>query len=60
MHKLANSSEHPPKKMKVLADSDTTSDCVDTIVSVCKQIRTSIAKWVRSQSCDVLKNLKEN
>ena len=49
MHKLPNSSENPSKKMKVLADSDTASDCVDTILSVCNQIRTNIAKWVRSQ-----------
>ena len=61
--KLANFSKPLSKKIKASVkaeDSDTDSECIDTIASVSKQIRSSIAKWVRSQSCIVLKHLKEN
>ena len=61
--KLANFSKPLSKKIKASVkaeDSDTDSECIDTIASVSKQIRACIAKWVRSQSCIVLKHLKEN
>ncbi len=58
--KLTNSSKPLSKKMKALVDSDSDLECTDTIVSVSKQVRACIAKWVRSQSCIMLKNLKEN
>lgn len=60
---LTNFSKPLSKKVRASVkaeDSDTDSECIDTIVSVSKQIRASILKWVRSQSCIVLKNLKEN
>ena len=61
--KLANFSKPLFKKIKASVkaeDSDTDSECIDTIASVSKQIGASIAKWVRSQSCIVLKHLNEN
>ena len=44
------------KKPKLSTDSDTDSE---SIFSVSQQIRASIAGWVRKQSIDQLKNLRE-
>ena len=45
------------KKPKLSTDSDTDSE---SIFSASQQIRANIAGWVRKQSIDQLKNLKEN
>ena len=44
-------------KPRISTDSDTDSE---SVISVSPQIRTSIAIWIRQQSRDKLKSLKEN
>ena len=55
-----SNSTYPPSKSPRIAEEDIQSEPAPSVSKVTNQIRGSISRWVKAQSCDMFNQLKEN
>ena len=56
----STSYSYPPSKSPRISQKDTQSEPEQTVSVMTTQIHGSVSRWVKAQSCDTFKNLKEN